>query len=192
MKEIWITIQDYEGNYEVSNLGGVRGVDRIIVMKNNVRRKVKSKTLNHVSDKDGYLLIQLNKNGKGKLCRVHRLVGEGFILNPQNKPEINHKDGNKENNRASNLEWATSSENMLHSFETGLHKPTKYWVGKFGKEHHSSVPVLQYSLTGEFVAEYNGMHEANRQTGISYKYISRCCLGQRKTTGGFIWKLKNN
>ena len=115
-----------------------------------------------------------------------------FSLTQKNKPQINHIDGIKTNNIKLNLEWCMGSENISHSFKIGLHKPHKHWVGKFGKEHHSSIPVLQYSLTGEFIDEYDGMHDADRKTGISYKYISRCCLGQRKKTGGFIWKFKNN
>ena len=102
MIEIWKPITDYVGYYEVSNLGNVRSIDRVIVMKNNMRRKIKSKTLSQSNDKDGYLQLQLNKNGNGKQFKVHRLVGEAFLPNPKNKPQINHIDGIKTNNHVKN------------------------------------------------------------------------------------------
>lgn len=103
MKEIWETVKGYE-KYVVSNLGKVK------------QNEIEVKTY---QDKRGYVRVSLN-NGKANTCLVHRLVAEAFIPNPENKPEVNHIDGNKQNNCISNLEWVTRGENVRHSIETGL------------------------------------------------------------------------
>lgn len=107
MKEIWKDIEGYEGLYQVSNLGRIKSFHKKneIVMKLNYAR---------------YTQIDLMKDGERKCKRVCRLVGIHFISNPENKPQINHKDGNKHNNVYTNLEWATGSENCVHAFENNL------------------------------------------------------------------------
>ena len=135
----------------------------------------REKILKQTKSKYGYLVVGLYKNGKHKLFRVNRLVAEAFIPNPENKPEVNHKDTNKLNNRADTLEWATRSENQLHAFKNKLQIP----ITKI---------ILQYDLKGNFIKEWESMAEARRQTNISH--ICCCCKGQRKTAGGFIWKYK--
>ena len=115
MKEIWKDVQGYEGQYQVSNLGRVKSIKR----KLNNGRTVNEKMLNSSSKKktqDGYLMVAL----AGKTFRVNRLVAAAFIPNPDNKPVVNHIDGDKENNKADNLEWTTISENMLHAYRCGL------------------------------------------------------------------------
>ena len=119
MKEVWKDINGYEGYYQVSNLGRIKSLDR---MTNNQYGEyfMKGRILKNSTIKDkGYCRVSLN-NGNGKISkRVHRLVAEAFILNPKNKPEVNHKDGNKLNNCVSNLEWCTNKENIEHSIRTG-------------------------------------------------------------------------
>lgn len=127
LEEIWKSLKGvvvFGDYYEVSNLGNVRSVDRKV---NSISggRTVKGQMLKLHTDKDGYLGVKLYISRKYKSYRVHRLVAFAFIPNPENKPLVNHKDGLKDNNVLSNLEWATESENQRHAFETGLKKGIK-------------------------------------------------------------------
>jgi len=112
-KEIWKDIKGYEGLYQVSNYGRVRGL-----ITSQGRRKGILKPYDH----DGYKRINLYKNKKVKKYYVHRLVAQAFISNPNKYPEVNHKDGDKSNNHISNLEWCTSSQNQIHAYKIGLQK----------------------------------------------------------------------
>lgn len=123
MNEEWKDIKGYEGLYQVSSLGRVKNLERYVRAKNNSLRKNKEKILSFFINKNGYQEATLSKNSKKRLHRVNRLVAEAFIPNPENKPQVNHKDGNKLNNRVNNLEWCTRSENMIHAWKNGLCKP---------------------------------------------------------------------
>lgn len=109
--EIWRNIDGYDGKYQVSNLARVRSL-------HNGKVKIIKLDIIHT----GYLRITLYKDGKTKNHYVHVLVAKAFIPNPENKPYVNHRDGNKQNNAIENLEWVTGSENILHAYETGLKK----------------------------------------------------------------------
>lgn len=109
MEEIWKDIKGYEGYYQVSNLGNVRSLDRKIGS-----RILKGRGVKAVTDKDGYLMAHLSRNGKATYFRIHRLVAISFIQNKENLKEINHKDENKTNNRVDNLEWCTTRYNINH------------------------------------------------------------------------------
>lgn len=123
MKEIWRSIKGYEGLYEVSNLGRVKSLKRRVATTSR-NGKIFSIVINEKILKPGYnrnyYQVHLCKSGKYPLYEVARLVATAFILNNQNKPQVNHIDGDKLNNKANNLEWCTISENRLHAYKTGL------------------------------------------------------------------------
>lgn len=119
MEEIWKPIQGYEGRYEVSNLGRFRGLPREIVYKDGRKGMLKGGLLKGAATGNGYLTIALNSKVK-KLA--HRIVAEAFLGPTEYRKTVNHIDGNKTNNRADNLEWATFQQNNVHARETGLNK----------------------------------------------------------------------
>lgn len=115
MEESWAKIDGFE--YEVSSLGRVRSLPRVIV--NNVKgdRLYGGKILTPVKHKNGYLFVTLCNGFEKKTCSIHRLVAQAHVDNPYNKPQVNHKDGDRSNNVASNLEWVTAQENIRHAFD---------------------------------------------------------------------------
>lgn len=122
-KEEWRPVVGYETIYEVSQMGRVRSLDRVIVCSNGINRPIKGKLIKPTKGRTGkYSSVGLNKNGKVKRFYVHRLVAQHFIRNSQNKPCVNHVDGNKLNNAAKNLEWCTYLENTHHAIATGAIK----------------------------------------------------------------------
>lgn len=172
MKEIWKNIKEFENLYQVSNLGQIKSLRRGNILKQS-------------QTKDNYLIVHLS-NGKYQPNKlVHRLVAEAFLENIENKPQVNHKNGMKTNNRIDNLEWVTQEENQQHAYKTGLNKP------RYGRENHKSKKVIQYDLQMNRVAEYDGIREAERNTGYNSTAISNCCLGKTKTSYGYVWKHKN-
>ena len=169
MEEIYKDKKDYEGLYQVSNFGNV--------MSLNYYRSRKPGLLIPVKNKDGYLQVTLCKDRKKKTFLIHRLVGETFLENPNNLPEINHKDEDKTNNRADNLEWCTSEYNL--NYGTINERIAKAL----------SKPVLQFSLTGEFIREWPSTMECNRN-GFRQSAVARCCRGEKPQYKGFIWRYK--
>ena len=187
-EEIWKDIKGYKGEYQVSNKGRIRSLDRYKYQKGRyglMKRIYKGKILKFDNDKDGYCIVKLrHKIAK----RVHRLVAQAFINNPYNKPQINHKDGNKQNNDVNNLEWVTAQENTIHAYNTGL---IHYHVRKKGNLSSNSKKRLQIDKkTGKTINEYSCAAEAERKTGIKKQNIADCCKGKRKTAGGYIWRYK--
>jgi hypothetical protein len=126
MEEIWKDVIGYEGFYQVSNLGRVRSFDRLVKRNRHIKGRIHKLTLHS----DGYYIATLYKENKEKKYKAHRLVAMAFVQNPNNKPFINHKDGNKLNNLPENLEWCTIVENNKHAFDTGLNI-------KSGENHHN-------------------------------------------------------
>ena len=183
--EVWKTpIYDgepYEGLYKVSNWG------RILSLNYNNTGKPGLMTPFEVGA--GYLQVGLRKNGETNLCYVHRLIAETFLPNPDNLPEVNHKDEDKTNNfvflnedgtvnkKKSNLEWKNHRDNCNHGTRNER-------VAKA-----QSKPVLQFTLDGEFVREWPSTMECERN-GFSSGNVSACCRGERKTAYGYIWKYK--
>ena len=195
MKEIWRPIKNYETYYEVSNLGRVRSVDRVIIDSDGVKRLLKGKILKPAKNNNGYLVCGLRKNSKANSFTVHRLVAQAFLPNTDNLPEVNHKDENKDNNRVflkkngsvnldkSNLEWCTRSYNINYGTRNKqVAEKLKILLSK---------PVLQIDIsTGQVISEYPSVMEVARQLNINNGGISNCCLRKRKTYKGFKWKFK--
>ena len=117
MQEVWKDIKGYEGLYQVSNLGRARSLDRYVRNGTSNKNIKRGKILKPCATRDGYLQLNLIKNKKKKVSTVHRLVAKAFIVNFENKPCVNHIDGNKQNNNVENLEWVTYSENTIHAIK---------------------------------------------------------------------------
>ena len=173
MEEIWKDVEEYNGLYQVSNLGRIRNSAGLIM-----RQK---------PSKDGYVRIMLFQNHKYKSHYVHILVAKAFIPNPYNKTEVNHIDAVKSNNTCANLEWVTKSENHYHAVKMGL-KPVCPTKGKHGNDNPCTKPIYQYDMDGNFIREWKSREDAARFYNCAKNSISRCMNGVRNSCKGFIWR----
>ena len=211
--EEWRDIEQAKGAYMISNYGRVKGLERYC--KN---RFSSFKTRNRIRrlgyNKKGYPMISLSVDDKRVFVgAIHRLVANAFIPNPERKPQIDHINTNRLDNRVCNLRWATNKENAYnpithekvhringqkgvrhHTDEAkkkigdakrGEHNP---WWGKFGKEHSRSKPIIQLTMSGVFVAEWECVRIAEKSLG---GHIGECCRGRRQSASGYKWKFKN-
>lgn len=194
--EIWKDVKGYEGLYKISNYGRVKSIKRKVKNKNGFRI-VDEKILKPIINNKGYYIYGLSKQGKINILLLHRLIGEHFIENKNNYPCINHIDGNKLNNKISNLEWCTYEHNIKEAFRLNLNVYTyhtnfkhDYWKGKYGAEHNCSKSVIQYDKNGKIIKEWESIKIASNKTNVNYYSISNNCRGKQKSAGGFVWKFK--
>lgn len=174
--EIWKDIKGYEGKYQVSSLGRIKSLYRWNGKAFYSREHIIKSYIN----KNGYVYIALMKNNKNKNCRLHRLVAEAFIPNPENKLQINHIDGNKQNNRVDNLEWCTASENIQHAYDNNLNNNDK-----------QKIKIAQYDMNGNLLNVYQSLIEASNKTGVHLSKISLCINNKykyRNKKEKYIWK----
>lgn len=172
-KEIWATITGWEGYYEVSNLGQVRSVRRVIIFKDGRIAHYKGKVLKYCISSDGYPCVGLSRGGEQLNKAVHTIVGSHFVDGYEEGLELNHKDGNKLNASASNLEWITHQKNMLHALENQLWDPGC----------RKMKPVINVT-TGE---KYKSEKEAARLTGVNAAtFHSRMSSGKNKHKFNFV------
>ncbi|MEF3309335.1 NUMOD4 domain-containing protein [Paenibacillus sp. GYB004] len=184
--EIWRDILGMEGLYQVSNTGKIRS------FKQSKTGKILS-----IRNKTGWYLtiILIDQKNQRLTRRVHRLVAEAFIPNPAGKPEVNHLDGNKQNNHVENLEWVSASENVQHA--VALNPQMVEPMRKYNQSIRPN-PVQQFSLDGQFISEYRNAKEAWRATKVCSRNILQVAHGDeykpgktRKQAGGFIWKFRD-
>ena len=165
MEEIWKDIKGYEGLYQVSNMGRVKSLERT-VWNGKGYYKTPERILKAGANGDGYLSVNLCKDGRKKPYYVHRLVVQAFIENTQNLPEINHKNEDKTDNRVENLEWCNRSYNV---------------------EYSKAKPVIGINKVSGLIVEFPSAKEAKKVLNIAQGSICDCCKGKRNSAGGYIW-----
>lgn len=175
MEEIFKDIAGYEGLYQISNYGNVKSFPR----KGTDTKE--ERILKVYKNKKGYNVVYLYKDNIKKTKQVHRLIAEAFISNPDNLPQVNHKDENKLNNCIDNLEWCTEKYN--NNYGTRI----KRMIEK-NRNNSCCKKVSQYDLEGNKIKTWNSIHEASRSLNLSYQNIWHCINGNQKTCNGFVWK----
>ena len=174
-------IKGYEGIYEVDTNGNVWSLDRNQIFKGTLSVR-KGRKLKPTKKPNGYLVVTLSKDNIQKSCDIHRLVAETFLPNPDNLPQVNHKDEDKTNNRLENLEWCTAKYN------------TNYGTGKIRSslkqrnDCKKSIKTAMFSLNGLLVGLFPSAREAARETKIPRTLIYKCCRGENKTAKGYKFK----
>ena len=184
MNEVWKDIPGFENKYQASNLGNIRSL-------NYFGHKGVIHLLKQQHTYDGYCRVPLMIDGIKKNITTHILVAKTFIPNPDNKPQVNHRDGNKTNNTVSNLEWVTPKENIAHAIKEGL-RNTESRTYLSGESHYASKPVYQYSLSGTLVKKWGCISDAARFYSCKPSTIINCTKGRIKTCKGFMWRLFDN
>lgn len=186
MQEIWKDVKGYEGLYQISNYG------RLKSFKTDSKGKILKLT-----DKNGayFTIILQGKGVQKRTTRIHRLVAEAFLPNPENLPQVNHIDGNKQNNNVNNLEWCTASYNVKHSLN--LH-PEQVKKMVYYNQHIKPKPIVQMDLKGNIIAEFESATVASQQTGVCARNILQMANKTpykkdhlRKSAGGYKWAFKS-
>ena len=196
--EVWKDIPGYEGYYQVSNLGRVKSIPRKVYCNGGFHIS-KERILKQDKNKSGYWRTHLLKDGIAKTPLVHRLVALAFIPNPNNYPDINHKDENPANNCVNNLEWCTEKYNMNYGTAIERRKASFVRNNSFKKANATKVkngsrgaetPIEAVPKDGITIINYPSISEAARVTGISKGHIGECCRGIRPSAGGYYWNYK--
>lgn len=182
MNEIWKDIKGYEGHYQISNLGRVKSLPRKYKWGNGYK-ETQEKILSTSKRNNGYLCVSLCIDSKKKTHSLHKLVALTFIPNPNSYPCINHKDENKTNNKADNLEWCDSRYNNNY----GEHNLK---VSQSNKNHKSkSKTVYQYDLEGNLIKIWESTAECGRN-GFNFGAVANCCRGIKKTYKNYKWSYR--
>ena len=179
--EVWKSVVGFEDSYQVSDLGRVRSVDRLVFKTNGRQQFFKGRVLSLTKNACGYPQMILHTNGKPRSVRVHRLIALAFIPNPENKPDVNHKDGVKTNNVLANLEWSTTSENVKHAYDNGLTRI----------QHRKGTDSHRAKLTPELIRKAKTM----RENGATFVEIGKIVgvdeSSIRHAISGKTWKYLN-
>ena len=208
-EEIWKDVPQYEGLYQASTLGRVRSIDRVVDCKRDYQKHLKGKIISQKKHMAGYKIVCLSKNGNETHFFTHIVIARTFIENPENKPQVDHINTIRDDNRVCNLRWVSQSENnqnaitkqrmkdvakistTQHRFPKGYHPPIR--PQKKGGDNPAAKAVVQYSRKGEYIADYGSLTEAaaamNKKNVVN---ILQCCKGYRKTAFGYIWKYKSS
>lgn len=183
--EYWKTIRENKF-YAVSNLGRIASLDHFVNHSRGGLRKIKGRIMRLAKQRTGYLSLSL---GGKNVQLVHRLVANAFIKNPNNKPCVNHLDGNKRNNIVDNLSWCTYSENEKYSYSHLGKKPNKTGFGKLGEKHHQSKPVALVNDNGRIIKVFGSAFDASKKLpGTNHIKINSVCCGCQKSHRGFFFK----
>ena len=195
MKETWKDIPSLVGYYQASDTGRIRSVDRIVKRTTGTTKKLSGKVLKQFVTRNGYLKVCICVDGKLKTQRVHRLIAQTFIPNPENKEEVNHKNENKKDNRTCNLEWISIRNNrnygtrMRRCIENRDQNGAKNGMyGIRGAKNRMSKPIVQKDLNGKIINIFDCVRAAGEAVNCSPSQIARCANGYLKTTKGFCWE----
>ena len=189
--EVWKDIEGYEGIYQVSSHGRVRSLDRTIT-KPHPRNGAPSayfhrgRIIKQHEQKGGYLFVSLKDRPRKQIVNTHRLVAKAFVPGYFEGADVNHKDCNRKNNRADNLEWVTRRENLKYAYGDR--------ASAIEQIHRSQrKPVIQMTMDGEFIKEWPSIYAAVVALHLDSKSIGGCCKGRygTKSCGGFKWKFRD-
>jgi hypothetical protein len=180
-EEIWKNVAGYIGLYEISNMGNIRSCQKQYKLWHGGICVKKSKILSPSHRCGYYIIVLTNSISERNTFCVHRLVASAFIPNPENKEEVNHKNGIRDDNRLQNLEWVTASENVIHSYAVLKRKGSNTRTGQ------NKIPITQITYDGFVVSEYPSITKAQEITGIDRFHISACAKGKRQNAGGYLW-----
>lgn len=174
-------MEGYEGLYEVSNLGNVRSLDRYVNHWQGGKSLKRGKLLAFGRNAGGYRLVKLCDNGKERTYKVHRLVAQAFIPNPNNLPWVNHKDENPQNNAVGNLEWCSAEYNARYGTATERRRVKLL-------NHKAKSTRVEMLRDGEVIATFDSLMQAERDLGYKHGNISKCCNGKLKSAYGYKWR----
>lgn len=183
--ENWKDIKDYKGFYQVSDCGRVRSLERDIYYPNGTVHHLKEKVLAFNLDRGGYQYVSLSLNGKIKSIKVHRLVAEAFIPNPENKPQVNHKNEIKTDNSVENLEWCDAGYNVNYGTRNERMVQNRRYP-KLGNH-----PKAKQVFCEELNKTFDCVKRAEEELGIWGTSIIKVCKEKGKTAGGFHWRYAN-